>query len=73
MCLLTNADTVLDHNAYLTAKINLITLGLIALVAFVVVINVLAYLAGSYRKKYMETFQANEELMRQAEKLNRVL
>ncbi len=73
VCLLTNADTVLDHNAYLTAKINLITLGLIALVAFVVAINLLTYLAGGYRKKYIDAYRANESLMRQTEKLNHAL
>ncbi len=73
VCLLTNADTVLDHNAYLTAKINLITLGLIALVAFVVVINLLAHLGNSYRKKYIAASQTNAALMRQAEKLNQAL
>lgn len=73
VCLLTNADTVLDHNAYLTAKINLITLGLIALVIFVVVINLLAYLADSYRRKYIAASQTNTALMRQTEKLNQAL
>ncbi len=73
VCLLTNAETVLDHNAYLTAKINLITLGLIALVAFVISIHILAYVAGDYRKKYIAAANSNESLLRQMEKLNDAL
>ncbi len=73
VCLLTNAETVLDHNAYLTAKINLITLALIALVAFVISIHILSYVAGSYRKKYIAAANSNESLLRQMEKLNDAL
>ncbi len=73
VCLLTNADTVLDHNAYLTAKINLIALALIALVTFVLVINLLAYVGDGYRRRYLAAAKSNEDLMRQTEKLNEAL
>ncbi len=73
VCLLTNADTILDHNAYLTAKINLITLALIALCAFVITIEILSFLGGSYRKKYYAEAETNLALRKQTEKLNEAL
>lgn len=73
VCLLTNANTVLDHNAYLTAKINLFTLGLIALCAFVISIELLSHVAGKYRKLYYAEAADNKALRRQTEKLNDAL
>lgn len=73
VCLLTNIYTILDHNAYLTAKINLITLALIALVIFVVAIEILFFVAGSYRRKYFAEAEDNVALRKQTEKLNSAL
>lgn len=73
VCLLTNANTVLDHNAYLTAKINLTTLGVVALCAFVVFIELLSYLADKYRRLYVREATANDVLRQQTEKLNATL
>lgn len=73
VCLLTNSYTILDHNAYLTAKINLFTLALIVLCAFVVSIELLSFIGGSYRKKYYAEAEANRALRRQTEKLNEAL
>lgn len=73
VCLLTNADTILDHNAYLTAKINLVTLALIALIAFVVAIEALSFLAGRYRKLYLSEFGTSRSLREQTERLNQIL
>ncbi len=73
VCLLTNAYTILDHNAYLTAKINLYTLALIVLCAFVVCIEILSFLAGHYRRKYYAEAADNRALRLQTEKLNDAL
>lgn len=73
VCLLTNANTVLDHNAYLTAKVNLCTLALCALAIFVVSLELLSYSASKYRKKYFETAAHNEALLRKTEQLNDAL
>lgn len=73
VCLLTNADTILDHNAYLAAKINLVTLALIALIAFVLAIEALSYLAGKYRKLYFSEFDTSRSLRAQTERLNQAL
>lgn len=73
VCLLTNSYTILDHNSYLTAKINLFTLALIALCAFVVSIELLSFTAGSYRKKYFAEAADNLALRKQTEKLNEAL
>lgn len=73
VCLLTNATTVLDHNAYLTAKINLITLAIIALVAFALSIETLSYLAGKYRKLYYAESDTSRDLRIQTERLNQAL
>lgn len=73
VCLLTNANTVLDHNAYLTAKVNLCTLALCALAIFVVAIELLSYISTKYRKKYFDTAAANEALLRKTEHLNDAL
>lgn len=73
VCLLTNADTILDHNAYLTAKIDLITLALIALATFVLAIEALSYLAGKYRKLYFNEYDTAKSLRSQTERLNLAL
>ena len=52
VCLLTNIYSILDHGAYQRAKLNLITLALIALAVFAVAIECLAFLADDYRRRY---------------------
>ena len=70
ICLLTNPDAVLDHNAYLGAKINLsVMIGLLLSVFLVTVIA----LAKSCNKKTFEIARGREqnvELSRMIEKLN---
>lgn len=73
VCLLTNANTVLDHNAYLTAKINLCTLVLITLCAFLVSIELLSHLGAKYRKLYLGEADASTNLRVQVEKLTDAL
>lgn len=73
VCLLTNANTVLDHNAYLTAKINLCTLALIALCTFLVSIEILSYLGSKYRRMYLDEADTSTSLRLQIEKLTDAL
>ncbi len=73
ICLLTNPDAVLDHNAYLGARINLSVM--IGVVLCVFLITVVA-LAGCYVKKLRqleEEKQNTEVLSRMVEKLNNEL
>lgn len=51
ICLLTNAETVLDHNAYLNAKINLEVLSFVLLGIVVISLIFLALLTEQTRKK----------------------
>ena len=73
VCLLTNVYTILDHNAYLSAKIYLVTLALIALLTFVLAVEALAAVAGHYRRKYIQEMEDNNALRRQTETLNDAL
>lgn len=70
ICLLTNAETVLDYNAYLNAKINLMVLGFVLLGIVVVALVLLALLAERSRKQLWKEMDDNEALRKQVESLN---
>lgn len=73
ICLLTNADVVLDHNAYLSAKINLSVLAIAVLAVIVVIGIILAGIAEGWYKKYASVLKTNKELREGIERLNEAL
>ena len=70
ICLLTNAETVLDYNAYLNAKINLIVLALVLLGIVVVSLITLALLGEHYRKQLWLEMDSNLALRQKIEALD---
>ncbi len=62
ICLLTNAETVLDHNAYLNAKINLVVLSLTLLGIVVISLISLALLTEHTRKQLWQQEDNNAAL-----------
>jgi len=73
ICLLTNAETVLDYNAYLNAKINLVVLAFVLLQIVVISLIFLALLAEKYRKQLWRETDKNIVLRKKIEQLNEVL
>lgn len=73
ICLLTNAETVLDYNAYLNAKINLMVLAFVLLGIVVISLIVLALLAERYRKQFWRERDDNRVLRKKIEALNEKL
>lgn len=73
ICLLTNSKVVLNHNAYLSAKINLVTLAVLVLALILVLSIALATYAEKQNKKYLEEKASNVELRTQIEMLNQRL
>lgn len=70
MCLLTGEDAVLDQNTYLSAKVSLILLVMLALAVVICGGVVLAMLAEKWYQKYSSTEQENLMLTATIEKLN---
>lgn len=70
LCLLTNADTVLDQNEYLNAKISLMLLAVLVFAFFVIGCMVLAVLAEKWYQKYDATERENRNLVDKIEKIN---
>lgn len=70
LCLLTGAETILDQNEYLSAKINLSLLVIIALSLFVIGAMALTILAEKWYRKYATSERENAALMSKVEKLN---
>lgn len=73
ICLLTSADVVLDHNDYLSAKINLTLLALIELSVLVLVSIGMAALAQKWRRDYEREAKSAKELRGTIEQLNAIL
>lgn len=73
ICLLTSSDTVLDHNAYLSAKVNLSVLAIIVLAAFVILGIVLARMSEKWYKAYEEEQAIDRELRKNVERLSEEL
>lgn len=73
ICLLTNADVVLDQNAYLSAKINLSVLAAVVLATIVVVGLIIAGIAESWYQRYRAVTGDNAELRASIERLNEAL
>lgn len=73
MCLLTNPRTVLDHNVYLNARINLcVMIGLVLLLFLLTAIRFL--LSDQQKEEKLKTEKkANEELRKSVEKLTAAL
>ncbi len=69
ICLLTTSDIVLDHNAYLSAKINLFILFVIILAVFVVGGLVLSIVAQNRYKTLNRFAEENKQLREQIERL----
>lgn len=73
ICLLTNPDTVLDHNIYLNAKINLsIAIGVVLLL-FLAATIFLTILKERKSKDYLQQKEKNEELLVMIERLSAAL
>lgn len=72
MCLLTSTDAILDQNEYLSAKI---TLALLVMIALAVVISGgfgLALMCEHRQKQYEHEKREKENLFRQVEKMNQL-
>lgn len=69
ICLLTTSDIILDHNAYLSAKINLFILFVVILVAFAVGGLALSILTQNSHKKFVIANDDNMRLRKQIERL----
>lgn len=70
ICLLTNAETVLDHNAYLNAKINLMVLSFVLLGIVVISMISLALMAERSRKQLWSQADDNVVLRKKIEALD---
>ncbi len=73
ICLLTNAETVLDHNSYLNAKINLIVLSFVLLGIVVISLIFLALLAERSRKQLWRQVDDNVVLRKKITALDEKL
>ena len=69
ICLLTTSDIILDHNAYLSAKINLFILFAIILAIFIVGALVLSIMAQNRYKMLVRSNNDNKQLREQIERL----
>lgn len=69
ICLLTASDIILDNNAYLSAKINLVILFVIILAVFIVGGLVLSIIAQNRYKALAKSLEDNRKLRRQIERL----
>lgn len=69
ICLLTASSFVLDHNAYLSAKINLFILFVIILAIFIVGGLTLAVIAQNRYNKLNQSYEDNKQLREQIERL----
>lgn len=73
VCLLTNPDAVLDHNAYLGAKINIFVLLGAILGIFIVTIIGMAMVCGKRTVQLRKEEETNRALSRMVEQLNNAL
>lgn len=73
ICLLTNAETVLDHNAYLNAKINLVVLSFVLLGIVVISLIFLALLTEHTRKQLWQQEDDNVVLRKKITALDEKL
>ena len=73
ICLLTNPEVVLDHNAYLGAKINLCLAIAVILCVFVITVIALARKSSKKSRQLKEEQEKNTNLTKMAEQLNREL
>lgn len=69
ICLLTTSDIILDHNAYLSAKINLFILFLVILAALIIGGLALTIFAQNRSKQLNEANGENKHLREQIERL----
>ncbi len=73
VCLLTNPDAVLDHNAYLGAKINIFVLLGTILGIFIVTIIGMAMVCGKRTAQLRKEEETNRALSRMVEQLNNAI
>jgi len=73
LCLLTSADIVLDHNAYLSAKINVSILAVTELSVLVLTAIGFAALSRKWKKAYEREAKQTTELRSTVEQLNDIL
>ncbi|MCH4192169.1 MAG: hypothetical protein LKF52_07660 [Butyrivibrio sp.] len=73
ICLLTNADIMLENNTYLSTKINLIIMIIVILVIFVISMIVLARLVNGQNRAILAEKRTEEELRRNLEQMNEQL
>ena len=73
ICLLTNADVVLDQNAYLSAKINVCLLAIIELCVLALTAIGLTALSQKWRHAYLKESAQTAELRGTIEELNGIL
>lgn len=69
ICLLTTSDVILDHNAYLSAKINLFILFVVILAALVIGGLGLTIIAQNRSKQLIQSNDENKHLREQIERL----
>ena len=70
ICLLTNPDAVLDHNAYMNARINLDIMMLLILSVFLVTVIVMAMRLEAIRRAKEREMQVCEELRKRVQRLD---
>ena len=70
ICLLTNADIMLENNTYLSTKINLVIMIAVILLIFVIAVIILARLVNHLKRQLFAGQQTQEELRRNIEQLD---
>ena len=73
ICLLTNADIMLENNTYLSTKISLVIMIAVILMIFVIAVIILARLVNSLKRQLLNGQQTQEELRRDIEQLDEKL
>lgn len=70
ICLLTSEDVILDHNAYLRARVTVAILAVLLLIVFILFISALSRKIEMYYKKIVEIREENKSLREIIERLN---
>lgn len=70
ICLLTSEDVILDHNAYLRARVTVTILAIVLLLIFIVVISALSRKIEEYYAHICGVQEENQSLRKVVERLN---
>ena len=73
ICLLTNAEIMLENNTYLSTKISLVIMIAVILMIFVIAVIILARLVNNLKRQLFAGQQTQEELRRNIEQLDEKL